>query len=84
MPLQVAVAVVVAWWGWRRPGGIVGVFAALYAGGIGIAVATADTAAVIEVRPGPAVTALGAALLLAGAVATVVVSPRDRPTGPAR
>ncbi len=84
VPLLVAAAVVVAWWGWRRPGGVVGVIAALYAGGIGVAVATADTAAVVEVRPGPAVTALGAAVLLAGAVATLVVSPPGRPTGPAR
>jgi hypothetical protein len=84
VPLLVAVAVVVAWWGWRRPGGVVGVIAAIYAGGIGVAVATADTAAVVEVRAGPGVTAVGAAVLLAGAVATLIVNRPGRPTGPAR
>ena len=60
VPLSSAAAVVAAWWGFRRSGGVIGVASALYAGGLGLAVATAEPRALVEVRPGPAVTARGA------------------------
>ena len=43
VPLSSAAAVVAAWWGFRRSGGVIGVASALYAGGLGLAVATAMT-----------------------------------------
>ena len=42
MPLLVAVAVVAAWWGWPRAGGALGVVAAVYGGGVGLAVTRSD------------------------------------------
>jgi hypothetical protein len=86
VPMLAATGVVVAWWGWRRPGGAVGALAGSYAGIIGVAVATADAGEFVAIGPGPAVTALGGATLLAGSIATVVISPPDRrrPTHRAR
>jgi len=87
VPLLTAAAVVMAWWGGRRAGGVLGVVAALYAGGIALAVATADTRGVVDLQTGPVVTAVGAAVLLGGSVATtLVVSPPGcrPPTRPAR
>lgn len=82
VPLLTAAAVVAAWWGWRRAGGTVGVVAGLYAAGVGVAVASADAAAVVEIRPGAPVTAAGGGVLLLASVATLVVTPpsrRDQP-----
>jgi hypothetical protein len=84
--LLTAAAVVAAWWGWRRAGGLVGVLAGSYAGLVGAAVAVADAGGGVEIGPGPAVTAAGGAILLLGSLATVAVSPPGRtpPTDRAR
>jgi len=76
VPLVAVVAVVGAWWGWPRAGGIVGIVAASYAGGVGVAVATASSPGV-DIEPGPLVTAIGGAILLAGSIACVVAGARD-------
>ena len=73
MPLLAAVAVVHTWWGWPRAGGAVGVVAALYGGGVGLAVSLAD-ADLVHVEPGPAVTVVGALVLGAGSIAAIVSS----------
>lgn len=85
VPLLTAIAVVAAWWGWRRPGGAVGVLAGAYAATVGTAVATADAQAVVDIRPGAAVTAVGGGLLALASIATLLITPPrpGRPTGPA-
>ncbi|MFV0306351.1 MAG: hypothetical protein ACK5OX_01235 [Desertimonas sp.] len=84
VPLLTIGAMVLAWWGWRRVGGVVGIGTGLYAGGVGWAIATAP--AVIEIRPGAAVTAAGGAVMVAASALTVLVSPPGRsvPTRPDR
>ncbi len=76
MPLLAVLAVVTAWWGWPRAGGAIGIAAALYAGGVGLAVGTASSPAV-DIARGPAVTAIGAAILLGGSVACIAAAARD-------
>jgi hypothetical protein len=81
--LLTACAVVAAWWGWRRPGGLVGIAAGLYATAVGVAVATADQQSAVDIRPGATVTAVGGVVLALASVATALVT-ADPPTGPAR
>jgi hypothetical protein len=87
LPLLATSAVVAAWWGWPRAGGTVGLIAALYGGGVGIAVGRAGSA-LVHVEPGPAVTILGSLVLAAGSIGAVVIGwraghPREvTPTGP--
>ena len=76
MPLLAVLAVVTAWWGWPRAGGAIGIAAALYAGGVGLAVGTASSPAV-DIARGPAVTAVGAGILLGGSVACIAAATRD-------
>lgn len=76
VPLIAIVAVVGAWWGWPRAGGAIGVLAAVYAGGVGLAVRTAASD-VIDIEPGATVTALGGAILLVGSVASILAGTRD-------
>jgi hypothetical protein len=83
VPLLTACAVVAAWWGWRRPGGLVGIAAGLYATAVGVAVATADQQSAVDIRPGATVTAVGGVVLALASVATALVT-ADPPTGPAR
>jgi hypothetical protein len=65
----------------------VGVIAALYAGGVGAAVAQAPSG-LVEIDAGAAVTVGGALVLAGGSIGAVVVGWRDRsgedlsPTGP--
>lgn len=73
VPLLAVVAVVIAWWGWARAGGALGAVAALYAGGVAVAVATSPAAGALDVAPGPLVTAAGAIVLLVGSLAAAVV-----------
>lgn len=82
VPLLTAAAVVTAWWGWRRVGGVLGAVAGAYAGGIGLVMARVDARRIIDVQIGPAITAFGGAVLLLGGLATLVVSHpgRTRPT----
>lgn len=87
VPLLTAVAVVVAWWGWPRTGGAVGVVGGLYAGGVGLAVSTADAVQVVDTQFGAAVTAVGGLVLLLGSLAAIVIgwqSPARAPTDLAR
>jgi len=72
VPLLAVSAVVAAWWGWPRAGGLVGVIAALYAGAIALAVSLAPTGRAIDALVGAPVTIVGAVVLLAGAVAAIV------------
>lgn len=83
VPLLAIGAFVVAWWGWRRAGGVIGIVAGLYGGGVGLAIVAAP--AVIPVRPGAPMTAIGGFGLVVSSVLTVVVSPpgRSEPTHPA-
>lgn len=82
VPLVTLGAMVLAWWGWRRPGAALGVLGGLYAAGIGGAVARSRAS--VEIGVGPTVTAIGGVVLLAASVATFLVSPRGgSPTGPA-
>lgn len=68
MPLLVTVAAVLAWQ-WRLwPFLVAAAVAVAYAGGVGIAVATADPPALLRVEPGPTVTACGAAAILLAAL----------------
>ena len=55
----------------------------IYAGLIGTAVTAADARGVVDIGPGPPVTAVGGAILLLGSIATVIVSPPGR-TPPTR
>lgn len=83
VPLLAAAAVVAVWWGWARAGGVIGIVAAVYAGVIGVAVAAAPEADLVDLGTGPTVTAVGAVVLLAGAVAALVVGKgvaRNAPT----
>lgn len=86
VPLLTATAVVAAWWGWRRAGAALGILAGVYAAGVGVAVATADARAGVDVRPGALITAVGGAVLIVASVATGLVSPPppSRSTGLAR
>jgi hypothetical protein len=72
MPLLAAVAVVAAWWGWPRVGGLVGVGAALYGGGVGFAVSRVSTG-LVDVEAGPTATFVGALILAAGSLAAIVL-----------
>jgi hypothetical protein len=73
VPLMVAVAVVATWWGWPRAGGALGVVAAVYGGGVGLAVTRYD-ADLVRVEAGPTATFVGALILAAGSIAAIVVS----------
>lgn len=82
VPLLTAVAVVAAWWGWPRAGGSVGVVAGLYAGGVGLAVTTADAVRVVDTEAGTVVTAVGGLLLLLGSIVAIVIGWRSRVVAP--
>jgi hypothetical protein len=72
MPFLAAVAVVAAWWGWPRAGGLAGVGAALYGGGVGLAVSRVS-AGLVDVEAGPTVAFVGALILGAGSVAAIIL-----------
>jgi len=82
VPLVTVAAMVLAWWGWRRVGGGLGIAGGFYAGAVGVAVERAP--AVVEIGLGPRVTALGGLMLLAASVATCVVSAPGRTPPTAR
>jgi hypothetical protein len=74
VPLLAVVGVVAAWWGWARPGGVIGVVAAVYAGAAGAAILVAPTRGRVLARAiGPTVTTIGGILLLAGSIAVLIV-----------
>ena len=89
VPLLAVVGVVAAWWGWARPGGAIGVVAAVYAGAVGAAILVAPTRGRVLSRAiGPTVTAIGGIVLLAGSIAVLVlgraVTPPTASGAPAR
>ncbi|CAN5800528.1 hypothetical protein BH18ACT2_BH18ACT2_19940 [soil metagenome] len=79
VPLITALAVVAAWWGWPRTGGVLGVVAGGYAGGVGLAIGAADVTNAVEIQFGAPVTAAGGALLVLGSLAAVVLGWRAPP-----
>ena len=81
MPLLATIAVVAVWWTWPRVGGVIGLLAALYAGGVAVAVLAAPTGGAVAIGAGPAVSAVGAAILLTGSVRLVVLSWRSTGDG---
>lgn len=92
MPLLLTAGVVTVWWGWRAVGAAVGTLGAFFAGAIGGVVAyAAPETRVVKVSSGPATTAVGAGIVVLGALLVVLVrapSPdanrrrRSRPAAP--
>jgi hypothetical protein len=80
VPLLAVAAVVAVWWGWARSGGALGIVAAVYGGVVGLAVATAPDAGLVDIGAGTIVTVVGAGVLLAGSVAAVAVRDEVSPT----
>ncbi len=76
VPLLAVGAVVAAWWGWPRAGGVLGVVAALYAGGTAVAVARAPAGRLVDIQLGPFVTIAGALALLGGSIAAIAEGAR--------
>jgi hypothetical protein len=76
------VVVVIAWWwpseqsGWTATRVALTLVVSLYAGAIAVAVANAPDVALFRVGPGPVVTIVGAAVMIAGAVAALVLTRR--------
>lgn len=70
VPLLVITAAVLAWqprqWALLVAAGVAGT----YAGGVALAVATADSPSLLQIGAGPTVTAIGAALVVVGAAIT--------------
>ena len=72
VPLLAVVAVVATWWGWPRTGGAIGLVAAAYGGGMGLAVNSARSD-LVRIEPGTAVTIVGAVILAGGSIAAIIV-----------
>lgn len=70
VPLLVTAAAVLAWQSRRWALLVVAVAAGVYAGGVALAVTSADAPRMLRVAAGPAVTACGATLVVVGAVIT--------------
>jgi hypothetical protein len=92
LPLLLVLAVVAWWWpsagsGWTATRVAITLVAALYAGGVAVAVVTAPEVALFDVGPGPTVTIIGAVAMLAGLVVGAVSAtrraPAARPSAPA-
>jgi hypothetical protein len=81
VPLLLVVAAAAAWWGHRAIGALVGVVAAVYAGGVGAAVARAPDEGLLRVLHGPRLTAIGGVLVLAGSIVTAVAAVRSAHAG---
>ena len=88
VPLLLVLAVVAWWWpsesrGWNVARIAVTVVAAVYAGGVAIAVANAPDIGLFRRGPGPIVTVVGAVAMLAGvAVASITATRRGRRARP--
>jgi hypothetical protein len=81
VPLLSVVAVVAAWWGWPRAGGVVGLIAAVYGGAMGFAVNSARSD-LVRIEPGTMVTIVGAVILAGGSIAAIVVGWRAAGSAP--
>ena len=76
MPLLMTASVVTAWWGLRYVGASLGIIAGLYAGALGVAIAAAvPERHLVSVSAAPTITAIGAALQIAGSVLTITIGP---------
>jgi hypothetical protein len=84
MPLLVVTGTVAMWWRLRVVGPALSVTGGLYALVVALTVRFAPSTGLVRIRFGPAVTIAGAAGLLAGTVAAVVLAARapvDQPAG---
>jgi hypothetical protein len=84
VPLLLVVTVVIWWWPsqghvWRVARSVVAAAAAVYAGGVALAVANAPEIGLFERGPGPIVTVLGAVTMLGGTVAALISATRPGP-----
>jgi hypothetical protein len=83
VPLLLVLSVV-CWWSpsdstpLRTTRIVLPVVVALWTGGTGLAIATAPQGGLMSIGPGPSVTAVGAAIVLAGAAAGTALSATDR------
>ena len=74
MPLLMAGAVVTAWWGLHHLGASLGILAGLYAGALGGAIAAAvPERHLVSVSAAPAITAVGAALVIVGSILSIAL-----------
>jgi hypothetical protein len=84
VPLLAVLAAVAAWFA-PRWSLVPAVVAAVYAGGVGLALATADAPSAVGIEGGPTITAAGAVLVVLGAaLATYGAAVSRRATGPDR
>jgi hypothetical protein len=72
VPLLLVTAALAMWWHRRRLGVVLGFVAALYAGGVAVAIEAAPEAGPLRIRFGPWVTLVGAAGLLVISIVEVV------------
>jgi heme A synthase len=76
VPLLLVLAVTFQWFPRRLVTPAFVIIAVVYAGGVAVAVAAADSTSLIAVEYGPAVTLIGAILLIAGALLTAIPGTR--------
>jgi hypothetical protein len=81
VPLMMVVAATAAWWGYHAIGALVGVVAAVYAGGVGTAVSRAPDEGLLHVLDGPRLTAVGGGLVLVGSLLTAAAALRSTHAG---
>ena len=79
LPLLLVLAVIAWWWpssgsGWTATRAALTLVAALYAGGVAVAVANAPEVALFSVGPGPTVTIVGAVVMITGVAAALVLA----------
>jgi hypothetical protein len=73
LPLLLAGSVVLLWYPRRLLTGVVTIVAAIYAGGVAVAVSSASPISIISVQYGAAVALVGAILLAAGYLLTLLI-----------
>ncbi len=84
MPLLVVTGTVAMWWGLRVVGPALSVTGGSYALTVALTVRFAPSTGLVRVRFGPAVTIVGASVLLVGTIMAMVLasrSPVDQPAG---
>jgi hypothetical protein len=81
VPLMLVVAAAAAWWGQRAIGAVVGILGAVYAGGVGAAVARAPDGGLLRVLDGPRLTVIGGVLVLVGSIVTAAAAVRSAHAG---
>lgn len=84
MPLLVVAGTVAMWWGLRVVGPALSMAGGVYALTVALTVRFAPSTGLVRVRFGPAVTIVGASVLLAGTIMAMVLAARtpvDQPAG---